>query len=268
MKAVVCNSPQHDDAQRRALGGQGVLDRVAQAAAALCGLPPATKARGIGVTEKHIHGTERGTWRIETFSDCVIAIAITLLILEIKPPSVQGPSRFSLLRGLISLWPSYFAYILSFVTIGIYWARHHYIFALYQKTDHVFKLLNLLFLMCISFLPFPTEVLAEHMTGGEIQDETNQTTAVTFYAIGLLLPAVSWTLIWLYASRRYRLIDRHLEPGFVRHLTVLYSGTVVLYLAAVLVSLISFRAGLATCVGLTLLYLLPPRDPVYVGRTS
>ncbi len=98
-------------------------------------------------------GTGRDTGRVEAFSDGVFAIAITLLILEIKIPHAQGPSRpIDLRDGLLDLWPSYFAYVLSFVTIGIYWARHHYIFLLYEKTDHAFKLLNLVFLLSISFL--------------------------------------------------------------------------------------------------------------------
>jgi len=173
-----------------------------------------------------------------------------------------------LLQALLDLWPSYFAYVLSFVTIGIYWARHHYIFMLYQKTDHVFKLLNLLFLMWISFLPFPTDVLATYLSDSAHHDPLTQQTAVTFYAIGLFLPAVSWTLVWLYASGKRRLVDRRLEEGFVRRVTTVYVGTVVLYGCAILVSLVDFRLCLAVCVGLTLVYLLPPKPPVYVRDSA
>src|SRR5579885_2843908 len=97
--------------------------------------------------------SERETDRVEAFSDGVFAIAITLLILDIKVPP-HGSS--DLLRILLGLWPAYFAYILSFVMIGIYWAQHHYIFKFIEKTNHVFNLLNLLFLLCIAFLPLPT----------------------------------------------------------------------------------------------------------------
>jgi uncharacterized membrane protein len=164
-----------------------------------------------------------------------------------------------LLAALLGLWPSYLALLLSFLMIGIYWANHHYIFKLFERTDHGLNLLNLLFLLCISFLPFPTAVL-----GGYLLDAASQTTAAAFYALGLLLPAAAWLLMWLYASRGQKLVSRRLDPGFLRRLTFQYIGSVVLYALAVLVSLAEFRVGLAICIGLTLLYLRPPDTPAYV----
>jgi uncharacterized membrane protein len=203
-------------------------------------------------------GTERGTERIEAFSDGVFAIAITLLILEIKVPHLSPRSGpFSLIAALLGLWPSYFAYVLSFVMIGIYWANHHYIFKLFDKTNHGLNLLNLLFLMFIVFLPLPTEVLGTYML-----DTANRTTAVTFYAIGLLLPAAGWLPMWIYARRGFRLVNRHLADWFLRRLTLQYAATVAVYAGAVVVSLINPWWGLAICTGLTFLYLLPPRRPV------
>lgn len=125
------------------------------------------------------------------------------------------------------------------------------------------NLLNVLFLMCICFLPFPTDVLARFL-----DDPYNRETAATFYAIGLVLPAAIWTLAWIYASHSYRLIDRHLASEFVHKLSAQYLTSVALYAVAVLLSLISFKAGLGICVDLTLLYLLPPRNPVYVSSGS
>ncbi len=196
------------------------------------------------------------TRRIESFSDGVFALAITLLVLELNVPHLPGAYRMGL--ALAGLWPSYFAYALSFLMIGIYWANHHYIFNLYKRSDHVFALLNVLFLMCISFLPFPTAVLAGYMN-----DINHQYAAVTYYALGLLLPAFSWLLVWWYASARYRLIDTNLQQAFVKFLTLQYLLSVVLYLVALLVSLWNANVGLSICVGLTLLYLLPPKKPVY-----
>jgi uncharacterized membrane protein len=207
-------------------------------------------------------GTERGTERVEAFSDGVFAIAITLLILEVRVPHPPGTTSIDLLGELLRLWPSYFALVLSFVMIGIYWANHHYVFKLYEKTNHTLNLLNLLFLLCISFLPFPTAVLGSYML-----DEANQTTAAAFYAVGLLLPAASWMLMWLYAGHGRRLVDHRLESGFLRRLTVKYVGSVVVYSIAVLVSLVAFKLGLAICVGLSLLYLAPPHFPAYSNPT-
>jgi uncharacterized membrane protein len=212
------------------------------------------------MNESQLGGTERGTERIEAFSDGVFAIAITLLVLEIKVPHLQNGSN--LFSSLLDLWPAYFGYVLSFVMIGIYWANHHYIFKLFRKTNHGLNLLNLLFLLFIAFLPLPTEVLGDYLL-----DPTNQTTAVTVYALFLLLPAATWLLMWLYASRGYRIVDRRLDAGYLRRLTLQYIGSVALYSGAVVVSLIDFRWGLGICVGLTLLYLLPPKSPVYQHET-
>ena len=200
---------------------------------------------------------ESTTQRIEAFSDGVFAIAITLLVLEIRVPELHADAD-SLVAALLGLWPSYFGYVFSFLMIGIYWANHHYIFQLYERSNHVFVLLNVFFLMCISFLPFPTAVLA-----GYITDAQRQQTAITFYAFGLLLPAFAWLLTWLYASCGHRLLHEHLDDGFISHLTRQYILSNVLYLAAMLLSLWNGMAGLGLCVGLSLLYLLPSRAPVF-----
>ena len=197
------------------------------------------------------------TQRIEAFSDGVFAIAITLLILEIKVPHGKVEGGASLARALCDLWPSYFAYVLSFLIIGIYWANHHYVFQLYRHTNHVFNLLNVFFLMCISFLPLPTAVLGDYVT-----DAAEQKTAVTFYALGLFLPAFSWSAMWLY-SRHSRLLDRNLTAEFCRRLTRQYLFSALLYVLSFALSFWSAPVSLAISVGLTLLYLLPPPAPVY-----
>lgn len=116
---------------------------------------------------------ESTTGRIEAFSDGVFAIAIALLILEIKVPELPGAdtagATFRLGLALLHLWPSYFVYLFSFLMIGIYWANHHYIFRLYERSNHWLVLLNLPFLMCISFLPFPTAVLAAYIENPHYQ---------------------------------------------------------------------------------------------------
>ncbi len=202
---------------------------------------------------------ELTTQRLEAFSDGVFAIAITLLILEIRVPHVEGVSEGKrLANALFDLWTSYFAYILSFVMIGIYWANHHYLFKFFKKTDHIFNLLNVFFLMCISFLPFPTAVLAEYMNNPH-----ERHTAVSLYAFGLLLPAFAFLLVWFYGSSKQRLLDHKLAPAFVKALKRQYLLSNLLYLCAVVVSFWHTTTSLVICVCLTLLYLLPPKKPVY-----
>jgi len=196
------------------------------------------------------------THRLEAFSDGVFAIAITLLIIEIGVPHVEA--REDLGAALRDLWPSYFAYALSFVTIGIYWANHHALFQLFRRTDHVFLMMNVGFLMAIAFLPFPTAVLGEYLKEGSHRDA-----AVTFYTIGLLLPATGWCTVWLYARWRGLLVDT-LAPWYVRFLTYQYLLSLAAYLTGLVVSFIEPWVALGVTVSFTALYLLPPRRPQFI----
>ena len=199
------------------------------------------------------------TQRIEAFSDGVFSIAITLLVLELQlPASAGGGVSLPLSMELARLWPAYVGYVMSFIMIGIYWANHHYIFGMYRATNHVFNLLNICFLMCISFLPFPAAVLSRRFN-----QSADSQTAVLFYAFGLLLPAVGFTAMWLYASRGHRLVDKRLSKSFIRHLTSQYLSACVIYIAAMVVTRWSAVSGLIICVVLTLLFLLPSRKPEY-----
>ncbi len=205
--------------------------------------------------EDHLHPNE--TQRIEAFSDGVFAIAITLLIIEIGVPQVTG--KESLSGALGDLWPSYGAYVLSFIMIGIYWANHHSLFRLFVRTDHFFLMLNVLFLMAIAFLPFPTAVLGEYL-----DDSSQRDTAVRLYALGLLLPAIGWLMVWLYANVR-GLVDERLAPEYVRFLTVQYLLSNAFYAGALMLSFLDPWVALIIVVALTLLYLLPPRRPRYIS---
>ena len=201
---------------------------------------------------------EKDTARVEAFSDGVFAIAITLLILEIKVPSETDLLKQGLGHYLWLQWPKYAAYVFTFLLLGIYWSNHHYVFRLYKKTDHLFLLLNVLFLMTISFMPYPTGILGNYIT-----DPARRTTAVSFYDLGMLLPALTWQFIWYYASLRKRLIDPRLTDLFIRYLNRLYCISPLIYLIALIVSFFNAYISLAISVGLTLTYLFPPRKPEY-----
>jgi uncharacterized membrane protein len=198
------------------------------------------------------------TARLETFSDGVFAIAITLLIIEIGVPKVEAGQSLS--HELGDLWPEYLAYVLSFVSIGIYWANHHSFFRLFHSTDHWFLLANIFFLMTIAFLPFPTAVLGEYLGKSEFRH-----TAVSFYAFGLMLPAVGWCTVWL-VGRHQRLLDEDLDPRYVTFATWQYIASVAIYGVAFAASFLNEWAGLAIAVGITAVYLLPPRRAQYIVR--
>src|SRR5262245_14230706 len=105
------------------------------------------------------------TGRVEAFSDGVFAIAITLLILAVGiEQSIAGGS---LRHQLLHLWPAYIAYAVSFLTVGIMWVNHHQVFRHFERVDRPLLLLNILLLMCISFTPFSTRIVADHMENSE-----------------------------------------------------------------------------------------------------
>lgn len=111
--------------------------------------------------------------------------------------------------------------------------------------------------MCTAFLPFPAAVLARYIT------DTQQQTAIILYALGLFLPVLAWLLIWLYAGHNHRLLNKELDRQCIVRLNRQYMITSALYFLALVLSLWNGMAGLALCVGLTLLYLLPQKKPVY-----
>ncbi|HTS45250.1 MAG TPA: TMEM175 family protein [Puia sp.] len=207
----------------------------------------------------HFHtDSEVSTQRLEAFSDGVFAIATTLLILEIKIPDHNDLLHQSLFRYLLKLWPKYFAYTFGFITIGIYWSNHHYIFKLYKRTNHIFNMMNVAFLMAISFLPFPTAIFGDH-----INDPDQRQNAVTFFAIGIFLPAFVWFMMWLYAIHKKRLVDERLTESFIKYLTRLFLISNILYIASIIISLFSPTASILLNIILTLLYLLPRKKPEY-----
>ena len=148
-------------------------------------------------------GAERDPARVVFFSDAVFAITVTLLVLEIRPPT----DYTNLLHGLAALWPSYLAYALTFLFIGQVWANHHVMFDHIRAADRVILLLNTLALMMVAFLPFTTSVLA-----GALRSGHGQRTAAVFYGIAFDATALTFNAVWQYA-RRHRLLKDTLDPA-------------------------------------------------------
>ena len=166
---------------------------------------------------------------MEAFSDGVFAIAITLLILEI---SVPAGSEDDLLKALVDQWPSYLAYLVSFSTIGAVWFGHTVITEYLDHANSVLMRLNLLLLLTVSFLPFPTRLLAEYA------DETEpERVAATVYGINLLLTMVLLSVLWRYAVHQ-RLLRPDLADEDVKTLTKRLTPTLGLYVAMIIVGLV------------------------------
>lgn len=193
------------------------------------------------------------TARLETFADGVFAIAITLLIIDIRLPPHEAIDQLGGLGGALRhLWPSYLGYLTSFIVIGIMWANHHNLMKLVDRVDHGFITLNLLLLMWVAFLPFPTAVMAEHLT-----DPHDRATAVAFYCGCFTVTAVFYFLMWWHAASGRRLIARHVPDEAVRAITRAYAPGSPLYLAATLLAFVHVAISLAMVLGLAVLYMLP-----------
>ncbi len=165
-----------------------------------------------------------GTSRMEAFSDGVFAIAATLLVLEFAVTTGRHAYAPSLDHQLPHLWPSYLAYATSFLTIGIIWMNHHFCVETMGRVDRTLMFLNLLLLMTVSFLPFPTRLVAE-----SLQLHDGERPAVLAYAATFLLMAIVYNVWWRYASTGRRLIAEGAPDRAVRAISRAFDPGVPLY---------------------------------------
>ena len=147
--------------------------------------------------------------RVEAFSDGVFAIAITLLVLEIRVPPVHG--RESLWTALGQEWPSYFAYVVGFLGVGVTWLNHHTTFSAIARVNRTLLLLNLLLLMTISVIPWPVELVATFLDQGS-------KASVAVAVLGLVMSAMSitFTIFWQYVTRHPELLQDGLDLEALR----------------------------------------------------
>lgn len=197
------------------------------------------------------------TTRLEAFSDGVFAIAMTLLVLEVRVHPTEGQS---LLAALLHAWPSYVAYAVSFTVIGIMWVNHHATFDRVERADRRLLFLNLVLLGVVAFLPFPTALLAEYLR--ESPDDAR--TAAVLYSCVMLMASLSFALVWGYLDRHGELlvqgIEEHVAGTALRRS---YVGVAV-YATTILVALWSPMAALVCYAAVALFYVFAER-PVSRG---
>jgi uncharacterized membrane protein len=149
------------------------------------------------------------TSRLEAFSDGVFAIAITLLIFNIKAPD----NTDHLVASLLKLWPSYLAYVISFLLIGLLWANHHVMFEHIIKTDRTQMFVNTLLLMVVAFIPFTASVLASAFRNG-----AGESVAIALYGGTLVLGGLCFNGLWSHAYRA-QLMDDSVTSQRMRRMT-------------------------------------------------
>ncbi len=175
--------------------------------------------------------------RLEAFSDGVFAIAITLLVLELHVPEVEDGELWSALRGE---WPQFAAYFTSFLIIGIMWVNHHSMFRQIVRADRPLMFLNLLLLLWMAMLPFPTNMVARYLD----ESSTNAHVAAAVYSANLTLAAVAFSLLWARAVRAH-LIDHVMSPREQWQSIGRFSVGTLVYAATIGLAFVSAPATLA-----------------------
>ena len=198
------------------------------------------------------------TGRVEAFSDGVFAIAITLLILEIKIPK---PTDGALANQLLRQWPSYFAFLISFAFIGVMWINHHRLFTHIKRCNNTLMILNLLLLLGVTIVPFPTAVLATHIGFAD------QRTAALLYNGVYVFIAIIFNLLWRYAvSRNHHLLGKEVDKENVGRISKQYAFGPLLYLFCAALAWISVPASLGANVLLATFFALPPSHASKIVR--
>ena len=197
--------------------------------------------------------TRKETGRIEAFSDGVFAFAITLLVLYLKDPVLSGGT--SLLQGLVDQWPTFFAFVTSFMTILIMWVGHHEMFTYIVRSDRRFMFLNGFLLFFVTLTPFTTSLVADHIVSSD------SGTAAAVYSGSFILLGVAWNLIWRYASGPHKLLSRDLTAVELKTFTRNFYVGPISYTAALLIAFVSGIASVALILAVAVFYAVGTRYP-------
>jgi uncharacterized membrane protein len=180
------------------------------------------------------HEPTRGRWetgRTEAFSDGVFAIAITLLVLDIRVP----PDEFDNLgRAIIDEWPAYLGFVTSFLTIGGMWLAHHGIFRRLRYASNRVMQVNLLLLMAVSFLPFPTRLVAEAITS-----DNAERVAVISYGLNLLAISTLFSVLWGTVARDPQLLKPGIGEAEVRAVLIAATPNIGFYIGVIILAIIA-----------------------------
>ena len=197
--------------------------------------------------------------RLEAFSDGVFAIAITLLVLELGVPDTAAND---LLAAILDQWPSYLAYVTSFLTIGVFWLQHSAVTSALRAADATLYRVNLLVLLLASFLPFPTKLVGQF-----VDERAAERIAVVFYGLSLLALDLALTAFIRYAAEQRHLIKDHITEETIDS-ALLHQPSYAFYGGACAVGLLLPTVGVALFLIIALYLGVPGRTVRRVLRRA
>jgi uncharacterized membrane protein len=198
---------------------------------------------------------EKETSRVEAFSDGVFGIALTLLILGIKVPDLSNlASNDKLFTSLINLWPSYFAFILSFAAVLIMWINHHGFFKYLKRINSAFLFANGFLLLTVTFINFPTAVLARYF------DTPAFNIASAFYCGSMVLISVAFNILWFTSAYKRKLVKDEISDALIIKIRNAYWFGFFIYLAAFIISFFLPFVGLSISISLWIFWILLDYD--------
>jgi uncharacterized membrane protein len=199
-------------------------------------------------------GNEISKSRMETLTDGVFAIVMTLLVLEITVPQLSHSEvaevASELPNQLLELWPVVLSYAMSFILLGFFWIYHHDQFHYIKRVNRILVWTTIFYLMIIAFIPFSTSLLGEY---------GDQQISVVIYGINIAMAAFVAYVQWWYAARNHRLVDSDLDPVFIKIMSRRGLVGPIIYLIAIGISFISIQISLIFYIAIPLYYLVPAR---------
>jgi uncharacterized membrane protein len=185
--------------------------------------------------------------RFEAFSDGVFAIAMTLLVIEIKVPNLSHAAPSEVVSEMMHIAPHLLSYVTSFLVIGVIWLNHHALFHFLKRVDRITLTINLILLMCIAFIPYSTALISNY---SKLQP------VVVFYGSSLTITGIVYNVLWFYVVRQYLLDNRHYRK-FIFNASLWSIGYPTLYAIATLLSWINTTVSVILYILIPLFYLLP-----------
>jgi uncharacterized membrane protein len=178
--------------------------------------------------------------RIETLTDGIFAIVMTLLVLDIAVPQLthSEAAQGELQKQLLELGPVIYSYALSFIILGFFWINHHDQFYYIKRANRVFVWITIFYLMFVAFVPFSTALLGEY---------TDQQISVVIYGINIAGAGFWAVVLWRYATKDHRLIDPDLDPTFITIMSRRGIIGIIIYLIAAALSFVSTTVSLVLC---------------------